>query len=101
MLKYSLLMPYHHRQLQLDRTLAGFARLYGKREDWEVVIVATARSVPPHVDAGLPVRIMPERCWTGPNPCTRYNLAARSAGGEFLILTSPEVAHEVTSPESR
>lgn len=102
-MKYSFIMPYYNRP-ELRFTLQSYIKYYSKRNDYEIVIIEDTknRSNPEthqHLldiiegyKSTIPIRIIldPKVSY---NPSTKYNLGAREATGEILLLTNPEVLH--------
>jgi len=103
-MKYSFLLPYYDRSLLLEVTLESFEGFYSSREDWEVVIVEDFKNVKDTTlntelkevikKFSLPVRIV-EGFEDSFNPSVLFNLGAKQAQGEFLILSNPECRHVV------
>lgn len=103
-MKYSILMPYYDRPLQLQNTLESFVQHYGQRNDFEVVIIEDAKnatSPPLHhqlmevlhdAGSGLLWKVRPytEVFY---NPAPLYNIGAEEAQGTYLLLTNPECRH--------
>ena len=109
-MKYSFIMPYFNRAIQLDKTLETFTALYGNRHDFEVIIIEDPKNkledlkmVAPYHDelfgvlgkyrSNLNIHCL-ELQSSNPtySPVLHYNLGAKCAG-QFVILTSPEVKH--------
>lgn len=100
-MKYSFLIPYHDRLPQFERTVDGFAQLYAKRSDYELVVILDKKSSHQLADllnllweSKIPHRISPAFATTM-NPAPHFNQAASAARGDFFLLTSPEVYHVV------
>jgi hypothetical protein len=84
-------MAYAPREEQFHRTIESYERLYGDRDDWEVVVVGDTCEVP-YIHSRIvscSVPRPPERT----NPGVLLNLAASMANGERLVITCPEVMH--------
>jgi len=97
MIKYSILMPYYERLIQLRWTLSSLLYHYKDRADYEVIIVQDTKNsddVANVIDAFsidiLMIRMSGDDTY---NPACLFNSAARVARGKFLILTSPECLH--------
>lgn len=99
-MKYSILMPYFDRLIQLRITLASFIHFYGDRDDYEVIIIEDPKN---RDNAQAAVRSFADRviirwleadykddCYT---PSPFYNQAASEARGEYLVITNPECLH--------
>jgi len=93
-MKYSILMPYYNRAVQLHNTLISFKRWYHDRSDYEIIIVKDAKSNDKlETDSfQLPISIL--KGDDAPNPCTAFNTAAAAAHGKILIITNPECFHD-------
>jgi GT2 family glycosyltransferase len=103
-MKYSIIMPYHRRAGQLHNTLVSFCHFYGKRDDFEVVIVedrknrenpvdnATLRKVIKDFKGNLEIKLI-QSDWGEYNPAPLFNDGADYASGEFFVITSPECMH--------
>jgi len=100
MIRYSILMPFFNRHLQLRITLQSFAKYYSNRDDVEVVIVIDAKTEEGEdLDAlrklrtfnGIPIKVVEGgSCFS---PSSHYNQAARVAAGLYYVFTSPEIMH--------
>jgi len=103
-MRYSFLLPYYDRSLLLEVTLRSFERFYSNREDWEVVVVEDFKNVKNAElhrqlkevveEHDMSVRIV-EGFEDSFNPSVLFNLGAKQAQGEFLILSNPECKHTV------
>jgi len=102
-MKYSILIPYLDRAAQFRRTLVSFLP-YAERSDWEILLIEdekNRRQDRTHNELlqllvasrkqNVRITVCPGGDPTNPSP--HYNLGARSAHGDYLILTSPEVRH--------
>lgn len=103
-MRYSLIMPYLDRALLLDNTLRRFVELYDGRNDWEIVIIRDSKCTAP--DRLACVVGAYRRAWRTISvleldgadchgPSKSLNLGVSKAQGQFIILTSPEIRHEV------
>jgi len=101
--KYSVLMPYHDRAKEFRNTLLSFRHHYAGRDDYEVVVVEDLKDVNSHrlhdallstlrefMDIPVVVYPSPSGC---SNPSPAFNFGAGKCGGEFILLTNPEVMH--------
>ena len=102
-MKYSILLPYYRRP-ELWNTLKTFANNYYGRKDYEVIIVEDSKNEDDS-DAHFQLKdiiksfenkisikhYLDEK--VSYNPSHKYNLGFEKAGGEFIILSSPEIAH--------
>lgn len=104
-MKYSILMPYVARAGALHNTLVSFAHHYAGRQDYEVLVLEDRKNVTSEPEHRALVRVLEEFQGVVPlrhikmlhpsvsNPVLAYNDGARTAEGEYLVLTSPEVFH--------
>lgn len=102
-MKYSIIMPYYERAEQLQKTLESFTELYGRRYDFEIVIVRDSKMNPKQtrelIDIADQFKFLitiisdglKKPCF---NPSTAFNRGAEAACGEYVVLTSPECLHE-------
>ena len=103
-MKYSFLMPYYDRIVQLKNTLESFRRFYSsRRSDYEVVIIENGKNfvdVQMHLDlistsvqfADIPMKVVKTNI-KPQNPAPLFNMGARMAHGDIFILTNPECKH--------
>jgi hypothetical protein len=106
-IKYSLLMPYIKRDIQLRSTFDSFVHHYSERNDFEVVIIEDLKNKEDAIEHEKLINLVNVYCRFFPiyiidstkrdcyNPSILYNLGAARAKGEFLIITNPECMHEV------
>lgn len=106
-MKYSFLIPYIAREMQLHNSLLSFVHHYGKRDDFEIVFVEDARNfmnekwhkefmdVIREFNHELEIKIIINEDDKVRNPSKAFNMAAEEARGEFFILTNPETFHAV------
>jgi len=92
--KYSIIMPYYNRIVQLQKTLMSFAELYAGREDFEVVLIVDNRDsdfagVSTTID--MQIHRMDNN---SQSPVKMYNYGASKAQGEYFVITNPECLHE-------
>lgn len=102
-IKYSILMPYYNRHIQLVETLQSFQQY--KRDDFEVILIEDDKNVQNAVYHQLLLKIIHQfntikithlrHLEASISPVTMFNMAAKVAKGQYLILTSPECRHEV------
>ncbi len=101
-LKYSIIMPYIDRTIQLHNTLASYHHWYSGRTDWELILVADSKCRQrPELDSlvdiwrarGLDIIVVDFQADDMYNPACLFNVGAKAASGEFLVLTSPEIYH--------
>ena len=104
MVSYSFILPYFERPKHLLKTLESYQKLY-QNQNVEVLIVddCSSPSKAPVIplNFSLPIKILRINTKNGINPCVPYNIGARQARGETLILTSPEVVHTSSIFEQR
>lgn len=104
-MKYSILMPYCRRE-SLKSTLLSFVHHYSERKDFEVLIIEDIKNfekeedhkfllsmIEPFKDT-LTINIVKDdlHCY---NPSRRFNLGYKASKGQYLIITNPEIFHEV------
>jgi GT2 family glycosyltransferase len=102
MIKYSLLYPYYQREHVLDWTLKSLKKFYASRQDLEIIFVVDLKNTTQERDLlierldhywdALCLRVISNDLLTY-NGARAYNLAARQAEGEYLILSNPECRH--------
>ncbi|MBI3985519.1 MAG: glycosyltransferase [Lentisphaerae bacterium] len=102
---YSIIMPYYHRPLQFESTLASFAGQY-PTDLYELIVIEDRKNLK---DAGKHaaflevvdrfrdrVRFKILECREPiRNPCKLYNWGAAEAEGRYLVITNPECRHPV------
>lgn len=102
LIKYSILMPYYDRHSQLDETLRSFVQ-YQTRNDFEIVLIEDDKNVMDKLKHDALVKTLSHYSYSIThlrypfsliNPAPMFNMAAKVAQGQFLILTSPECKHE-------
>ena len=103
--KYSFLMPYYDRAKQFKNTINYFKHFYSDRDDWEIILVEDLKNTEDEKKHSDLLEIIEyakdfnithlnyERadCY---NPAEMFNIAAKNAKGDFLIITNPEMLHE-------
>lgn len=95
----SILLPYFERLSYLEATLDSFNWFYRTLKDIEVVIVDDGSKDEQRVEGllskypKLNIKLVRLDNKNGINPCLPYNVAARNASGDILILSSPETIH--------
>lgn len=102
--KYSIVMPYMDRPVLLHNTLVSYHHWYGARHDWELVLVRDSKCNDPAnlftvvdewIDKGLSIMVVDHDGTGEYNPARLFNTGVREATGQYVILTSPEIYHEV------
>jgi len=103
-IKYSILMPYYKRRI-LHNTLVSYLHHYKDREDYEVIIVEDCKNASDKKEHAALINIVNafstrlkikhldtdfKNIW---NPAPLFNVGARNAEGEFLVITNPECFH--------
>lgn len=91
----SIIMPYWNRSELLSKTLKSYDRLYDM--NMEVVIVDDGSSQPPDPPTTrFPVHIVTLPQKKEPkNPCVPINTGVKNASGSVIVITNPEVRHEM------
>ena len=104
-MRYSIVMPYYQRP-ELRFTLDSYTEYYSKREDIEVIIVEDSKNFSSDVMHGDLVRIIkkydskipiilvrdPKQSYC---PSSKYNLGVKVSNGSVIMLTNPEVPHNL------
>jgi hypothetical protein len=95
---YSFVMPYYRRLGQFRNTLASFYYHYGKREDFELIVVEDAKSGDSDALLSLlgeyqDLHITHDKRENQFNPAPLFNAGARLAIGKYLVITNPECMH--------
>ena len=99
MIKYTFVIPYFRRGAQFYNTLASLKYYYGKRMDWEVVVVEDSKnddqlkSLVHLFEDDIRIQIIKTGRKDLYNPSPAYNAGVARAVGEYIILTSPECMH--------
>lgn len=102
LMKYSIILPYYDRP-QLRDTLRSIYNHYNSRDDYEVIIVVDSKNTG---DKSVQLRSIlkefkrleivtisdPVKSY---NPSTKYNRGVAISRGEFIVITNPEIFHEV------
>lgn len=103
-MKYSILMPYYKRR-ELHNTLVSFLHHYSGREDYEVIVMEDSKNISDEEEHKTLLGIINsfssqikikhietdfKNCFA---PCRLFNLGAKNANGEFLVLTDSECFH--------
>ena len=103
-MKYTIIMPYLRRAVQLHNTLVSYRHYYRKRDDYRVVIGEDGKNVRDEAEhKALKELLVPFRqirkihmetnwpeCY---NPCRIFNRAARETKSDYIVLTTPEIFH--------
>lgn len=104
-MKYSILLPYFNRD-SLKSSLISFFHHYYDRSDFEVVIVEdVANNENPDYHTHL-LKLIDEfkgklnihlclDSYKSFNPTKKFNTGFKNSSGQFIILSSPEIFHEV------
>lgn len=97
-MRYSIILPYYNRKEYLSATLQSLSHFYGNRRDVEIVVVDDGSDDRHRVDDlvtrhSLHINLVRIDNKRGINPCYPYNVGARKATGDVLILSSPETIH--------
>lgn len=99
MIKYTFVMPYFRRGKQFYNTLASLKFFYGRRTDWNVVVVEDSKNndqlhaIVRLFEDDIKIRIIKTGRKDLYNPSPAYNAGVRVASGEYIVLTSPECMH--------
>lgn len=92
-MKYTFLFPYKNRVDQFYNTLLSLWHWYGRRDDWEIVVIMDGLEervvIPEYPFKIRTVSITRD----GVNPAPLFNMAARMACGEYVVITNPECYH--------
>lgn len=88
----SICMAYYNRQERLNDALLKYDELYSDL-DLEIIIVDDGSDEHVEVDTTFPHTVLTLPKSPPRNPCIPFNLAIQQAGGDRIILTSPEVVH--------
>lgn len=103
-MKYSILMPYYKRALQLQSTLKSFDHFYKDRKDFEIILIVDNKNNDQDIDnlktvlnvfKDLNIKYISGIQKESFSPASNFNVGASVASGEFLILTNPEAMHSV------
>lgn len=91
---FSVIMPYFERPDLLRASLLAMQTMYRSKQ-FEVLVVDdfSHPTLRPMIPDGLTfsVTVVTLESKTGINPCVPYNVGARVAKGDYLVLTSPEI----------
>lgn len=102
-MKYSIIMPYYKRAEQLKATLESFEEHYGRRYDFEIVIVTDSKMTAAEhrelIDITNTSKFLITIIGDGNkkpcfNPSTAFNRGVESSCGDYIVLTSPECLHQ-------
>lgn len=105
-MKYSILFPYYNRYGQTLNTINNFYKLYGNRNDWEVIIAESYNNLNSTVLHDQLINIIsysnklrinvkyvyPKRD-NKFSPVILFNEAAKVSSGKFYIISNPETYH--------
>lgn len=91
-MKISLLLPYYERQEAANKALESLR----KYKDIEIIVVDDGSKIPFEASEGMSVKVvrLPEKN-EPKSPVTCWNIAAKEATGDILVLSCVEVIHEV------
>lgn len=99
MIKYTFIIPYFRRAVQFYNTLASMRYYYGKRDDWNIIVVEDSknddelRSVVKLFEDDIRIDMITTGRKDLYNPSPAYNAGVAAAIGEYVVLTSPECMH--------
>ena len=108
--KYSIIMPYIKRSVQLYDTLLSYVHHYTEcnRNDFEVVIVEDNKNVRDHEEhkklmtlidvfrkRGININCVEDKSNSFHSPSVLFNAGVRASQGEIIVLTSPECFHNM------
>lgn len=97
-------MPYYRRR-ELHNTLVSFLHHYGGREDYEVIVIEDDKNISEEVEHNalldiinsfspqINIRHIEANFKDSFAPCRLFNMGAKAAIGDFLVLTNPECFH--------
>ena len=99
----SVLMPYYDRAKQLEATLESYEAYY-RDVDYEVILVEDRKNLLDdhmhddlldtlHRHNKIHNNLVVNTSYKGYAPGAHYNLAAKLARGDTLVLTNPEIRH--------
>jgi len=88
--RVSICMPYWQRQVELDRSLASYQRLY-RHLELQVSICDDGSPIPVRAP-GCIVTSLPAKK-IGLNPCVPINRSVEASSGDVVVLTNPEIEH--------
>ncbi len=104
-IKYSFIMPYIDRAVQLLATLESFRKFYSDRDDYEIILVEDGKNTGKAHDKLFAVAEMYNQLLPGIihilpfsgefyNPAPLYNHGVEKAEGKYVAITEPECKHE-------
>ena len=106
-IKYSIILPYYKRMMQLEKTFCSFSTFYSLRNDFEVVLIVDPKTnekeqnILNNICLGFS-KIFCIRIITADyggvnisNPCVAFNIGANEAKGDYFIISNPECLHTV------
>lgn len=85
----SVAMPYWVRQVELNRSLAAYERIYGDALEISICDDGSPASV---VAPGCIITSLPRKK-IGLNPCVPINAAVRASTRDIVVITNPEIEH--------
>lgn len=103
-MKYSILIPYYKRALQLQSTLKSFDHFYRDRNDVEIILIVDNKNNNQDMENletvlrvfnNLNIKRVAGIKGESFSPAANYNLGLIASLGEFLILTNPEAMHSI------
>jgi len=89
-MRISIVMAYYNREQQLKKTLESIGR--SRINDYEIIIVDDASTVPLKCPYAKVIRIEPRNKWYH-NPCIPFNRGFKCATGDVVIIQNPECYH--------
>ena len=101
-MKYSIIMPYYQRAVQLSNTLVSLQHHYGDRDDWELIIIEDCRDGSEALlydtiqlyNANMAIFVTAYINKDCHNPAPLFNQGVHRSVGKYVILTSPECFHQ-------
>ena len=104
-IKYTFIIPYIDRYIQFKNTLISYWHWYMDRIDWEVIIIKDSKCkednnfqdlISHWIIRGMRIKMVESlKSNNTYNPSALYNQGVKNASGEYVVLTSPEIFHEV------
>lgn len=103
-MKYSILMPYYRKSM-LHNTFVSFLHHYNGREDYEVIIIEDHKNISEkeehealldivsYFSLQINIKHIETNFKDCHAPCRLFNMGAKKASGDFLVLTNPECFH--------
>ena len=97
-------MPYYRKSI-LHNTLVSFLHHYKEREDYEVIVMEDGKNISEEAEhkalldiinsfsSRINIKHIETYFKDCVSPCRVFNLGAKNANGNFLVLTNPECFH--------